>query len=158
MNIVLGLAGLSLALGGCESINEATGGAKMTPDEFAVVTKQPLVIPPDFNLRPPNPGAADANSLTPSGEARQALFPDPQEAAAALGTTYSESEKGLLARTGAVNVDPNIRHTVSQETGYETDPTVAAKLLTVPPTATNQQAAPQQSAPQQATPQQSAPQ
>jgi len=27
-------------------------------DEFAVVTKAPLIMPPDYNLRPPRPGAA----------------------------------------------------------------------------------------------------
>jgi hypothetical protein len=48
---------------GCDSIREAAGITKEPPDEFAVVTKAPLVIPPDYNLRPPKPGAAPTNQV-----------------------------------------------------------------------------------------------
>ena len=51
------LAALAIALSGCDTIREAAGVTKQTPDELAVVTKAPLVIPPDYNLRPPKPGA-----------------------------------------------------------------------------------------------------
>ena len=55
------LGGVAVALIGCQSIREAAGVTKSPPDEFAVVTKAPLVIPPDFNLKPPKPGAAPTN-------------------------------------------------------------------------------------------------
>ena len=51
------LAGAVFALVGCDSIRSAAGVSKSAPDEFAVVTKAPLIIPPDYNLRPPKPGA-----------------------------------------------------------------------------------------------------
>ena len=41
------------ALMGCQSLRDAAGLQKKSPDEFAVTTKAPLVIPPDFNLRLP---------------------------------------------------------------------------------------------------------
>ena len=41
-----------IALAGCDSIREEAGLSKQSPDEFAVTTKAPLIIPPDFNLRP----------------------------------------------------------------------------------------------------------
>ena len=47
-----------LALAACDSLREEAGLTKQSPDEFAVTTKAPLVVPPDFNLRPPSPGAA----------------------------------------------------------------------------------------------------
>ena len=55
--------GLSLALAllatgtlsGCGGLKDALGANKYPPDEFAVVSKRALVIPPDYNLRPPGP-------------------------------------------------------------------------------------------------------
>jgi hypothetical protein len=55
------LGGMAFVLVGCDSIREAAGVTKEPPDEFAVVTKAPLVMPPDYNLRPPKPGAAPTN-------------------------------------------------------------------------------------------------
>ena len=43
----------ALGLGGCQSASKALGMNKVTPDEFRVVTKAPLIVPPDFSLRPP---------------------------------------------------------------------------------------------------------
>ncbi len=107
------------ALTGCQSFREATGAAKAPPDEFTVLTKAPLVIPPDYNLRPPQPGAAARNEEDPEQEARDALFGDPQAALAALGTNYSDGEKLLLTKSGALTVDPNIRRSVSSDIGIE---------------------------------------
>ena len=53
---VLGAAVLS-ALGGCSGVSESLGFAKQSPDEFAVVRNAPLTLPPDYTLRPPQPGA-----------------------------------------------------------------------------------------------------
>ena len=126
---VLGVVGLGvMALGGCQSIDEATGAAKIVPDEFAVVTKAPLIVPPDFNLRPPRPGSAEA-AANPADDARPAQFQTPRQAADALGPGYSEGEKTLLARTGASVVDPTVRRTLSNETGYETSPDVSRQLV-----------------------------
>ena len=55
------ILGLGLSLMGCENIRQATGSAKLPPDEFTVLTKAPLVLPPDYNLRPPQPGIASRN-------------------------------------------------------------------------------------------------
>ena len=38
----------ALGLGGCQSASKALGMSRVTPDEFRVVTKSPLVVPPDF--------------------------------------------------------------------------------------------------------------
>ena len=47
-----------LALPGCSDVRMAIGMDRGGPDEFAVESRAPLLIPPDFNLRPPQPGAA----------------------------------------------------------------------------------------------------
>jgi len=46
----------------------------VTPDEFRVVTKAPLVVPPDFSLRPPAPGKPRPQELQPESAARTALL------------------------------------------------------------------------------------
>jgi hypothetical protein len=108
------LAGFSLAailLAGCDSLREEAGLNKLTPDEFAVVTKAPLIIPPDFNLKPPAPGSAPLNQQDPTGEAQKALFAssDPAVIAANMKGDMTMGEKMLLAQAGARRSDPNIR-------------------------------------------------
>jgi len=100
-----------VALAGCQSLRDAAGLAKKSPDEFAVTTKAPLVIPPDFNLRPPMPGAPPANTLDPSSNAEAALFSntDPQTVANGMRGNYTPGEKLLLANAKVQNSDPGIR-------------------------------------------------
>jgi len=56
------LAGAILILSGCSSTSRALGLKKSTPNEFNILTKAPLVIPPEYNLRPPEPGASSAEN------------------------------------------------------------------------------------------------
>ncbi len=111
------LAGAAVALVGCDSIRDAAGVTKTPPDEFAVVTKAPLVIPPDFNLRPPKPGAAPTNQSSATDSAQAALYgqDDPSAIAAALPNTYSPGEKALLASSGAANADHGIRTQIAAD-------------------------------------------
>jgi len=64
-----------LPLGGCAqgSVQEVLGMSKRAPDEFAVVKRAPLIVPPDFELRPPEPGAPRPNIGRTSDQARIAL-------------------------------------------------------------------------------------
>jgi hypothetical protein len=101
----------ALALSGCSSFREAAGLGKKSPDEFAVTTKAPLIIPPDFNLRPPSPGAPPANQLDPTSTAQGAMFAgaDPQTVAAGMRGNYTPAEKMLLANARVQNADPGVR-------------------------------------------------
>src|SRR6201986_3436632 len=94
---LLGLA--AVALSGCDSLRAAAGLTKQSPDEFAGVTKAPLISPPDFNLHPPSPGAAPLNQQDPTGEAQTALFStsDPTVVAQGMRGSYSMGERMLLA-------------------------------------------------------------
>jgi Protein of unknown function (DUF3035) len=101
----------AVALMGCQSLRDAAGLQKKSPDEFAVTTKAPLVIPPDFNLRPPMPGAPPSNTRDPSTNAEIALFSnaDTQTVANGMRGTYTPGERMLLANAKAQNSDPSIR-------------------------------------------------
>lgn len=98
-------------LGGCTSTSKALGIAKVTPDEFRVVTKAPLVVPPDYALRPPAPGEPRPQELQPESAARAAL------AGQAMAAQRTDGERLLVARAGANNADPLIRYVVDDEFG-----------------------------------------
>jgi hypothetical protein len=105
----LGLSGLGLS--GCQSTRSALGMTKVVPDEFAVVTKAPLVVPPDYALRPPTPGEPRPQELQPESQARLALLN--QRAA----EQRSDGERLLVAKAGADKADPLIRFVVDDEFG-----------------------------------------
>ena len=71
------------------------------PDEFAVARQAPLVIPPDFALVPPQPGAARPQDTAANAQTLDALF----------GGTAARSaaETGVLNDAGADSDDPGIR-------------------------------------------------
>ena len=69
-SIVMG-AGLAVLLAGCAS----NGLNRDRPDEFAVARQPSLIIPPDFALVPPTPGAARVQSATAAqAQTLEALF------------------------------------------------------------------------------------
>ncbi|HEX3700604.1 MAG TPA: DUF3035 domain-containing protein [Phenylobacterium sp.] len=102
-------AGLGLA--GCQTTEQALGMAKVTPDEFRVVTKAPLVVPPDFALRPPAPGEPRPQELQPESAARLALLGQRE------GEARDDGEKLLVAKAGGEKADPLIRYVVDDEFG-----------------------------------------
>jgi len=113
-------AALLLAAGGllmgCQSIRDAAGMSKEGPDEFSIVTKQPLIVPPDYNLRPPRDGAPPTNQIKPTDAAQSVLFDtDPAAAAKTITGDYSQAEKLLLARANAIQPDPDIRQEIASD-------------------------------------------
>jgi hypothetical protein len=72
------------------------------PDEFAVQRQAPLVVPPDFELTPPQPGAPRPSEGTASQQALDALFGGP--------APRSGVETSALDRAGTP--DPGIRSAV----------------------------------------------
>ena len=99
VSIATGL-GLAVLLAGC-----GHGGMdRERPDEFAVARQAPLVIPPDFALTPPQPGAARANDVSPNAQALDALFGGK--------SARSASESATIDAAGAEVADPGIRSAV----------------------------------------------
>ena len=131
--------GLALVTSGCSETREALGLTKRQPDEFAVYTRAPLVLPPDYGLRPPTPGSARAASLAPRDEARSAVIgggatmPGNRQAAdpSAMAAGTSPGAQALLERSGAFNVEPDIRDVVNQETSIlaTTDRSFTERLM-----------------------------
>jgi hypothetical protein len=98
-------------LAGCQSTQKALGMTKVTPDEFRIVTKAPLVVPPDYALRPPAPGEPRPQELQPESAARLALLGQRE------AEQRSQGEKLLVAKAGADKADPLVRYVVDDEFG-----------------------------------------
>ena len=96
-----------IALTGCEETKRVFGKTKEAPDEFAVYRRAPLSLPPDIELRPPNPGASRPQVVNPRDQARVALGMSVKNADKAGFSKsvdipkLSNGERALLALTGA---------------------------------------------------------
>ena len=95
-----------IALTGSALLLTACGGGglfnRQRPDEFAVQRQAPLVVPPDFALVPPAPGAPRPTEQSAAAQAQSALFGPPQ-ARSGVETTVGQ-------RAG--QAAPSIRSTV----------------------------------------------
>lgn len=106
------LAGCGLSGCGSET-RRALGLDKRSPDEFAVVSRAPLTVPPDFRLRPPEQGAPRPQELSTSDQARDAVFGGRVQARR-VATTRGEG--ALLKLAGVDQSVPGIRSIVDRET------------------------------------------
>lgn len=120
---ILPAAALLLAAGpllaGCSDLSRSFGFTRSSPDEFAVTTQPPLSMPPDYAIRPPEPGAPRPQAVPASRAAEQALIPQSaltgpgpagaigpgqqalvQSATAAAGAPPSGPQLGLASNTG----------------------------------------------------------
>ncbi len=88
---------------------------RVGPDEFAVESRAPLTIPPEFNLRPPQPGAPRPQEATAADKARKVID------TAGPGEPGKQALAGLKGTVGrGPQPDP------SQQVG---DQSLASKLL-----------------------------
>lgn len=118
--LILAATGAATLLSGC-----ASGGFlnRDRPDEFAVQRQAPLVVPPDFNLVPPAPGAPRPAEGTAQQQAMEALFGGP--------AARSSVETSALERAG--RAEPGIRTAVGDPaTNTVAKGTVTRDILAAP--------------------------
>jgi hypothetical protein len=121
-------SGLVLAACSGGSVQRALGMSKRSPDEFAVVSRAPLILPPDYELRPPRPGEPRPEVGTTADQARSTLVgqgaaPEAEPAPGttvlparpAPATTTSAGQEALLGEAGGDAVDPEIRRRIAEE-------------------------------------------
>jgi len=108
----------ALVLSGCSNARQTLGLDRKPPDEFSVVTRAPLAVPPEYKLRPPEPGAPRPQESDTRQQAASAVFgsaPQTRQQAAASSAAATSGESALLAQAGATQVQPGIRSTVNQD-------------------------------------------
>ena len=95
-------------IAGSAAMLSACGGGLLAnrdrPDEFAVQRQAPLVIPPDFELVPPAPGAPRPAEGTAAQQALEALFPAPERSAVETSALRmaGEADPGIRSNVGDV--------------------------------------------------------
>jgi hypothetical protein len=111
-----------LMLPACEATREQFDFSKKAPDEFAVVRRAPLEMPPSFNqMPPPKPGAPRPQELSATDLAKSAVIGTEAMKQAARQNGVTEGEAILLQKTGALNASPAIRATVDKETAEQSE-------------------------------------
>jgi len=104
--ILMLAAGTALAV--TTACASSSSGAN-SPNEFRVVKKAPLIVPPDYSLRPPTPGQAQPFEVDPARAGVASAF------GTSIGADASLSERALVGAAGANAVSPVIREQVDFE-------------------------------------------
>jgi hypothetical protein len=110
---VLALVALLLAGCGTTDLSRTFGFTRDVPDEYTVTTQTPLSMPPEFNVRPPSPGAARPQQVSTQRQAEEALVPQ----TALTGVPAGQASSGQAALVQAAGPAPpsNIRAEVNGE-------------------------------------------
>jgi hypothetical protein len=111
----LALIAVAGSLTGCGILSN-----RGAPDEFQVVSRAPLEVPPDFSLRPPQPGSPRPQELDRDTRAQSSMFGASSAGSGALidprkNPSQSSGEGALLALAGADQANPDIRTIVDRE-------------------------------------------
>ncbi len=102
---------LPIFLTGCGSeLAKVLGTDKLPPDEFTILTKPNLIIPPEYNLRPPAEGEVRPTPQQPSRELQALLFNNSNSA-----DDFSQSEINLMTGTDVAESVPNIKEVLDSE-------------------------------------------
>lgn len=109
--IIVALFG-AVALSGCDTVRKQVGVGRHSPDEFTVVKRAPLTLPPEYALRPPSGDYAPPASEI-SSQARSALMGEP---AAKAGK--GAGEDAFLHRAGAAAASDDIRAQIHRDNGF----------------------------------------
>ncbi|AKQ41154.1 hypothetical protein CP97_02475 [Aurantiacibacter atlanticus] len=121
---------VAIAAGALSACGGIDLGSRDRPDEFAVQRQAPLVIPPDFHLAPPEPGAPRPVEGTASEQALEALFGGPAERSAV--------ETSALQQAG--EADPGIRSSVGDHLTYTVDKGASTRAIIAAPEGDGQSA------------------
>ena len=107
------IALLGFAVTGCASASKSLGLTKSAPNEFNILTKAPLVVPPEYNLRPPQLGESSSENNYSQEAARKALVGDIDDA------EPSQGEIVLLSKAKAGRANPEIRLVIDGQNSVE---------------------------------------
>lgn len=127
-NVLIATSLSVLLLAGCGNVKKNLGLERSAPDEFTVMHRAPLSMPPDYALRPPQPGAPRPQDAVVEEQAKAAVF---GENAGTAEAAHGSADETLLKNAGADQADDRIRQQVDRETASlpEKQKTVPEKLL-----------------------------
>ena len=117
-NLFYILISIPFILISCSKVQESAGVTRKSLDEFKVIESPPLVIPPDFNLLPPEQLEEKNIDAIDSELAEEILFGLDEDSEITKNNDSSTINK-ILIETEASNFDSSIREEIDQEFANE---------------------------------------
>ncbi len=132
------VVGGAMVLAACSGSGGPLNTDRRGPDEFAVYSRAPLTMPPDYSLRPPDPNQ-NRVADQPRDDARQAVIGtldtgyDPSASLSGYGGIQSDAPAAavsiadtvgtlaILNDAGALESEPDIRSVINRETAVLAD-------------------------------------
>ena len=102
-----------LILSSCGTVRDSAGVNRKVIDEYSVIENPPLVIPPDFNLLPPEQISSKDILDTDNELAKEILFG--LEDTETLTESNTSLINEIINETEADEVDDSIRDTINEE-------------------------------------------
>jgi hypothetical protein len=100
-------------LNGCSNVRDVLGQNKKSPDEFAVLARAPLSVPPNFTLRVPKPGTERPQEPSSQNGGRALIFETNKSVKDVDSGAYGNKIRNLLGTRSSI---PNIREVLNKET------------------------------------------
>ncbi len=113
----------SLLLSSCGGGSTTLGGDvfglnRQAPDEFLVIAKPPLTLPPNFIL---SPTAGEGLQIETDDDIEGTIFSKKEPDGLVSGTSLGNSESYVLQQTGASGTSDDIRKVIDVETSRLAD-------------------------------------
>ena len=102
-----------LILSSCGTVRDSAGVNRKVIDEYSVIENPPLVIPPDFNLLPPEQISSKDILVTDNELAKEILFG--LEDTETLTESNTSLINEIINETEADEVDDSIRDSINEE-------------------------------------------
>ena len=102
-----------LALPACSDVKQELGVGRNSPDEFMVLQRAPLTLPPDYTLRPPTDPSEAQPATEAAAQAKTTLLGKVE-----VPAVEGAGEETLLTKLGISSAEPNIRKLIDEDNGY----------------------------------------
>ena len=125
------IAGTCVLLSACGegTLSERIGLERKPPDEFRVLSRPPLTVPPEFRLRPPAELGESGGVIQPTSRQAETLVfgedgtttslrpgsADTAVTPVTIEEPATDADAKFLSNIGADDIDPNIRNTLRKE-------------------------------------------
>lgn len=110
--LILSFLLVPFALTACgHNVKKSLGLERNAPDEFAVMNRAPLTMPPNFNLMPPTPGAKSPQEALAANDAQDLVLGDQ---AASTNPGNSAGQAALLSQAGANKNNAAVRQELAK--------------------------------------------
>lgn len=115
------LAAAATSMTACASASKRLGLTTTAPNEFNILTKAPLIVPPEYNLLPPRVGESSSENNYTQQAARRALIGDIDPTEPTRGEIVLMTKAGVGRANQEVRLEIDGQNSVERKTDNFTD-------------------------------------